>query len=109
MPAPTTPPTPDTAPRTVAAVIGATTAPPTSWPYRPGDHAQMLYMSDRETVLADSVIRAVTPHPDGGWVVTAILSDPRSVFALTPDATHAALLSTDPRVTVGTDHTRRSA
>ncbi len=106
MPAPTTPPTPDTVPPVTAPPAPTETGAP---PYVAGEHVQVLYMTDSVTVLADGHVVAVSPHGRGQWTVTAILSEPRTAFALRPDATHAVLVATDPRITLGTDHTRRSA
>ena len=49
-----------------------------------GDRVQILYMSERGTILADAHVTAVFPRKDGSYSVNAVMSDARASFHLVP-------------------------
>jgi hypothetical protein len=78
-------------------------------PYLVGDRAQILYMSERGTILADAHITAVFPRPDGSYGINAVLSDARASFRLVPADRPAKTIRPRPaRVIYGVDHTKPS-
>jgi hypothetical protein len=53
-------------------------------PYMVGDRVQVLYMSERGTILADAHVTAVFRRPDGTYGINAVMSDARASFHLVP-------------------------
>jgi hypothetical protein len=81
--------------------------PAASPPYLVGDRVQVLYMSERGTILADAYVTAVFPRTDGGYGITAVLSDARASFHLVPAEGPAKTIRPRPaRVIHGADHTK---
>jgi hypothetical protein len=83
--------------------------PATQPPYLVGDRVQILYMSERGTVLADAHVTAVFTRPDGDFAINAVLSDARASFHLVPVDRPATTIRRRPRparMTYGVDHTR---
>lgn len=103
---------------TAAAHQPQPTRPETSAPepivqlYRAGDRVQILYMSERGTILADTFVTAVFARADGSYRVNAVMSDARASFHLVPAATadQPAPTNTPERgpghVIYGVDHTK---
>lgn len=83
-------------------------------PYLSGDRVQILYMTERGTILADAYVTAVFPRPDGSYGVNAVMSDARASFHLVPageDAPKATTIRPAPQrgpghVIHGVDHTK---
>lgn len=78
-------------------------------PYLVGDRAQILYMSERGTILADAHVTAVFPRPNGSYGINAVLSDGRASFHLVPADGPAKTIRHRPRPTrviYGVDHTK---
>ena len=81
----------------------------TESPYRAGDRVQILYMSERGTILADAYVSAVFPRRDGSYGITAVMSDARASFHLVPATGHAKTIAPGTgRVIIGVDHTKPS-
>ncbi len=77
-------------------------------PYLVEDRVQVLYMSERGTILADAHVTAVFARPDGTYGVNAVMSDARASFHLVP-ADRPARTTRRPRpahVIYGVDHTK---
>ena len=77
-------------------------------PYLAGDRVQILYMSERGTILADAHVTAVFRRPDGSFGVNAVMSEPRASFHLVPATGDAPTIAHHPRVRIGVDHTNAS-
>jgi hypothetical protein len=78
-------------------------------PYLVGDRVQVLYMSERGTILADAHVTAVFPRPDGTYGINAVMSDARASFHLVPADRPAKTIRRHPRparVIYGVDHTK---
>lgn len=83
-------------------------------PYLAGDRVQILYMTERGTILADAYVTAVFSRPDGSYGVNAVMSDARASFHLVPageDAPKATTIRPGPQrgpghVIYGVDHTK---
>jgi hypothetical protein len=90
----------------------ATDRTPAVPPYLVGDHVQILYMSERGTILADAYVSAVFPREDGSYGVNAVMSDARASFHLVPaDEAARTIKPAPPRgcpghVIHGVDHTK---
>lgn len=69
-------------------------------PYLAGDRVQILYMTERGTILADAYVTAVFPRADGSYGVNAVMSDARASFHLVPardDASKATTIRPAPQ------------
>ncbi|SOD72867.1 hypothetical protein SAMN05892883_2190 [Jatrophihabitans sp. GAS493] len=77
-------------------------------PYLAGDRVQILYMSERGTILADAYVTAVFRRPDGSFGVNAVMSDARASFHLFPATGDATTIAHQPPVRVGVDHAEAS-
>lgn len=85
-------------------------------PYLVGDRVQILYISERGTILADAYVSAVFARVDGSYGVNAVMSDARASFHLVPadqpatTIAHAAAPARPAhrpgRVIYGVDHTK---
>jgi hypothetical protein len=62
-------------------------------PYLAGDRVQILYMSERGTVLADAYVTAVSRRADGRFGVNAVMSDARASFHLVPATEDATTIA----------------
>jgi hypothetical protein len=83
----------------------------TQAPYLAGDRVQILYMSERGTILADAHVTAVFPRADGSYGINAIMSDARASFHLVPADKPARTIKPAPErgpghVIYGVDHTK---
>lgn len=85
---------------------------PAQPPYLVGDRVQILYMSERGTILADAYVSAVFARSDGSYGVNAVMSNARASFHLVPadhPAKTIAPAPADPRpghLIYGVDHTK---
>lgn len=77
-------------------------------PYLAGDRVQILYMSERGTILSDAYVTAVFPRPDGSYGVNAVMSDARASFHLVPGTGEAKTIAHIGRVRIGIDHIKTS-
>ncbi len=75
-------------------------------PYLVGDRVQILYMSERGTILSDAYVTAVFPRPDGSYGVNAVMCDARASFHLVPQTGAAKTIAHRNRVRTGIDHTK---
>jgi hypothetical protein len=80
-------------------------------PYQAGERVQILYMSERGTILADACVTAVFPREDGSYGVNAVMSDARASFHLVPAEQLAPTIKPAPtrgpgHVIYGVDHTK---
>ena len=96
---------------TAVAHTPAEATPGQTSPYRVGDRVQILYMTERGTVLADAYVTAVFPREDGSYGVNAVMSDARASFHLVPADGAARTIKPAPargpgHVIYGVDHTK---
>ena len=85
--------------------------PPTQPPYVVGDRVQILYMSERGTILADAHVTAVFAREDGSYGVNAVMSDAHASVHLVPADRPALRIKAAPEhrpghVIYGVDHTK---